>query len=200
MRLQSFEQKGTKNKDPGRKGPKIQINHAAFPEPDIIDEGVPISLGYIEGRVQLDIRPILLRQHLERPEYGGQPETELEQDVHELPYVLEKNHQRRRYPGYAETEHDGRKEIIDGLKYLKVRKIAVACEHKEHHHDEEQMDDEGGQDFYDRKDANPEDHLLNKIALLDDGHGCRGYAFAQEKPGNHAGHDPENEGKVGDRR
>ncbi len=58
------------------------------------------------------------------------------------------------------------------------------------------MNDEGGQDLDDREDADPENDLLDEIALLDDGHGCRRYAFGQEEPGDHAGYDPENEREV----
>ena len=62
-----------------------------LPEPDMIDEALPVPFYNVINRIQLDHVEIFHRENLGRPEYGGHPEEKLDDHADDLPHVLEED-------------------------------------------------------------------------------------------------------------
>ena len=172
MRPQPPENHRPEDKDAAGHGPEIEGEHVmALPEPDLVDEALPIPLHQVIDRIELDQVRILSGKHLGRPEDRGDPEGELEHHGDQLPHVTEKDHQRGGEPGEAEQKDDGGEEVVEDLEVVEVRRISVEDGHDEYGDNEEAVDHEGREDLDDGEHADAEDHLLQEETVFDDGHG-----------------------------
>ena len=77
MRAQPPEYNRTEHKDHTCYRPEIDGQSRMLPEPDFVNEAVPISFNNIINWIQFDVPLVFFRHKLERPEYRSQPEPKL---------------------------------------------------------------------------------------------------------------------------
>ena len=95
VRPESPEHYCAEDKDAAGDGPEVGGKRIMpLPEPDMIDEALPVPLNYVVNRIELDHVEILDRQDLGRPEYRGHPEEKLDDHADDLPHILKKNYDR----------------------------------------------------------------------------------------------------------
>lgn len=162
-----------------------------LPEPDLVNEAVPVPLHEVVNRVQPDKPVVLRRDDVWVPENGGHVESDLEEHRYDLAEVLEEYDHRRGQPREPQHEYDHGEEVVDELQGVYVRIMAVREKHEEDEQDEEEVYDQAGEDLDDREDADAEDHLLYDEGVLDDGACPVVDAVAEEEKECHPRDEPE---------
>jgi len=108
VRPEALEDDGAEDEDGAGDQPEIEGHHVVpFPEPDMVDEALPVAFDNVIDRIQLDHVQILHRQDLRRPEDGGHPEKELDDHADDLPHVAEEEDDGGGEPGEPEEEDNG---------------------------------------------------------------------------------------------
>jgi len=88
MRPQPFEYDSADDEDGTGEQPVVEGQHVVpLPEPDMIDEALPVPLDNVVDRIELDHVEILHRQDLGRPENRRHPEEKLQDHADDLPHV-----------------------------------------------------------------------------------------------------------------
>ena len=119
-----------------------------LPEPDMVNEALPVPLHKVVDRVELDHVEVLDGEYLGGPEDWGHPEEELDHHPHDLPHVAEEEDHRGGDPGDAEKEDDGGEEVVEDLQAVDGERHAVDEEHDEDDADEEGVQHQGGEDLH----------------------------------------------------
>ena len=167
-----------------------------LPEPDMVDEALPVPLDYVVDGVELDHVQILYREDLCRPEYRGHPEEELQHHVDYLPHVAEEDDDGRGYPGEPEEQNYGAEQVVEDLDAVERDGRAVNQEHGEDHEYEEGVENERREYLDDREHPDAEVDLLEEKGVFEDRAGGAPEALAEEEPGDDAAEHPENERNI----
>lgn len=155
-----------------------------FPEPDLLDQAVPVPLDNVDHRIELEVRKILCRHQIDRPEDRGPPEEKLQPHGNQLPHVAEEDDHRRGEPGKTGKKHEAGSEVVGQLDDVQGDGRPLDDEHGEDHAQEEEMDDQRGKEPHQRQDADTEGHLLDDEGVVQDRPGGAGKGVVKEEPGD----------------
>ena len=175
------------------KSPEINRQRPVLPEPQIVDQRVPVSHHDVIHRIQLQDKRHRTRQihRVDVPHDRGKPYADLHDDVDDLRQIPEEYDDRRREINLRGDEHDHSKGIIQHLQHIRRRIESVQRVHHHREPDEEQMHEQCGHNLDHRQDVDGEHNLLDQVAVLQHRVCARTVCLREIKPRNETRDQPE---------
>ena len=158
------EDKGDAGDDPEIGGQFV----VPLPEPDVVDEALPVAFDNVVDRVELDHVEILGGEDLGGPEDRRHPEEKLDHHADDLPHVAEEDDDRGGDPGETQQEDDGAEKVVEDLEAVEGDRPAVDEKHAENDADEKRVEHQGGEDLDDGEHADAEVDLLEQKGVFHD--------------------------------
>jgi len=198
MNLQAFEDKCPDSEKDDRDNPEVYRQVKAIPEPYMVHHRIPVSIGDVIKRVELenDDQPSRHRRthRIQVPHDRCKPDLHLDDDVDDLRQIPEENDDGAGSIADAQTVEEQGPGIIQKLDDDDSGEVTRQREQKDHQADKENMHEQGRNLLDDRKDADLEDYLLDQIAVFQKGTRASQQRILEEEPGDETGNQPQHEG------
>ncbi len=135
-------------------------------EPRIAINRIPEAVHDVCHGVELDDPSVLVWHDLDVPEDGRSPLEELQEDGDDLQKVSEEHHYCAGCVTDGEHQDKLAADVVDQLKPVNIRIVAVYAGDDHHNSNEKDMDEHCCDDLDNGQDTDFEEYLFNQIVVL----------------------------------